>query len=151
MLIPIPDLLDADGVAAIRALIDAADWVGPYNDLAFGLHQVADYYYTSAWNEPSAVLEGTVNLDAWNALPDDLKAVVNEAAKASNLAMISEFAFRNAEALDALVNEHGVKLRSLPDDRSSAPDSSSSYRLLSPSLLPPSSSLSSSSSYLRLC
>ncbi len=41
------------------------DWVGPYNDLAFGLHQVADYYYTSAWNEPSAVLEGTVNLDAW--------------------------------------------------------------------------------------
>lgn len=97
-------------------VLDAADWVGPYNDLAFGLHQVADYYYTSAWNEPSAVLEGTVNLDAWNALPDDLKAVVNEAAKASNLAMISEFAFRNAEALDALVNEHGVKLRSFPEE-----------------------------------
>src|SRR5690554_1501920 len=57
-------------------VLDAADWVSPYNDLAFGLHQVADYYYTSAWNEPSAVLEGTINLDAWNALPDDLKAVV---------------------------------------------------------------------------
>ncbi len=97
-------------------VLDAADWVGPYNDLAFGLHQVADYYYTSAWNEPSAILEGTVNLDAWNALPDDLKAVVTEATRASNLAMLSEFAFRNAEALRTLVDEHGVKLRRFPDD-----------------------------------
>ncbi|MDI5987373.1 TRAP transporter substrate-binding protein [Halomonas sp. M4R5S39] len=97
-------------------VLDAADWVGPYNDLAFGLHQVADYYYTSAWNEPSAILEGTVNLDAWNALPDDLKDVVREAAMASNLAMVSEFAYRNAQALDTLVNEHGVQLRSFPED-----------------------------------
>ncbi|MGR4070496.1 TRAP transporter substrate-binding protein [Halomonas sp. LR3S48] len=97
-------------------VLDAADWVGPYNDMAFGLHQVADYYYTSAWNEPSAVLEGTVNLDAWNELPDDLKAVVTEAARASNLAMISEFAYRNAQALATLVEEHGVQLRSFPED-----------------------------------
>ncbi|MCE9662098.1 TRAP transporter substrate-binding protein [Halomonas sp. M5N1S17] len=97
-------------------VLDAADWVGPYNDMAFGLHQVADYYYTSPWNEPTAVLEGTVNLDAWNALPDDLKAVVTEAARASNLAMISEFAYRNAQALDTLVEEHGVQLRTFPDD-----------------------------------
>lgn len=97
-------------------VLDAADWVGPYNDMALGLYQVADYYYTSVWNEPSAVLEGIVNLDAWNALPDDLKAVVTEAARASNLAMISEFAYRNAQALDTLVNEHGVQLRTFPDD-----------------------------------
>ncbi|MGM0983220.1 MAG: TRAP transporter substrate-binding protein [Pseudomonadota bacterium] len=97
-------------------VLDAADWVGPYNDLAFGLHQVAKYYYTSAWNEPSAILEGTINLDAWNALPDDLKAVVSEAAMASNLAMISEFAVRNAEALDTLVSEHGVELRTFPEE-----------------------------------
>ena len=97
-------------------VLDAADWVGPYNDMALGLYQVADYYYTSVWNEPSAVLEGTINLDAWNALPDDLKAVVREAAKASNLAMISEFAYRNAQALDTLVDEHGVQLRTFPED-----------------------------------
>lgn len=97
-------------------VLDAADWVGPYNDLAFGLHQVADYYYTTAWNEPSAILEGTVNLDAWNALPDDLKAVVAEAARSANLAMIDEFTYRNAEALKALVDEHGVQLKQLPDD-----------------------------------
>jgi TRAP-type mannitol/chloroaromatic compound transport system substrate-binding protein len=97
-------------------VLDAADWVGPYNDMAFGLYQVADYYYTSVWNEPTAVLEGTVNLDAWNALPDDLKDVVREAAKASNLAMISEFAYRNAQALETLVDEHGVQLREFPQD-----------------------------------
>ncbi len=96
--------------------LDAADWVGPYNDLAFGLHQVADYYYTSVWNEPTAVLEGTINLDAWNALPEDLQDVIREAARASNLAMISEFAFRNAQALEALVDEHGVQLRTFPED-----------------------------------
>ena len=97
-------------------VLDAADWVGPYNDLAFGLHQVADYYYTSAWNEPSAVLEGTVNLDAWQSLPDDLKVVVSEAARSSNLAMIDEFTYRNTEALRALIDEHGVQIRSLPND-----------------------------------
>ncbi|MFC3283914.1 TRAP transporter substrate-binding protein [Litchfieldella rifensis] len=97
-------------------VLDAADWVGPYNDLAFGLHQVADYYYTSAWNEPSAILEGTVNLDAWNALPDDLKAVVSEAARSANLAMIDEFTYRNAQALKTLVDEHNVQLRSFPAD-----------------------------------
>ncbi|WP_458525245.1 TRAP transporter substrate-binding protein [Onishia taeanensis] len=97
-------------------VLDAADWVGPYNDLAFGLHQVAHYYYTSAWNEPSAILEGTVNLDAWQALPDDLKVVVEEAARSANLAMIDEFTLRNAEALKTLVDEHGVKLRQFPDE-----------------------------------
>ena len=97
-------------------VLDAADWVGPYNDMALGLYQVADYYYTSVWNEPSAVLEGTVNLDAWNALPDDLKAVVREAAKSANLSMISEFTYRNAQALETLVEEHGVELRTFPED-----------------------------------
>ncbi|TVP52278.1 MAG: TRAP transporter substrate-binding protein [Halomonas sp.] len=97
-------------------VLDAADWVGPYNDMAFGLHQVADYYYTSVWNEPTAALEGTINLDAWNALPEDLQDVIREAARASNLAMISEFAYRNAQALETLVDEHGVQLRTFPED-----------------------------------
>ena len=97
-------------------VLDAADWVGPYNDLAFGLHQVADYYYTTPWNEPSAVVEAMINLDAWNALPDDLKKVVNEAARSANLAMANEFTYRNATALKSLVEEHGVQLRSYPEE-----------------------------------
>ncbi|WP_447530388.1 TRAP transporter substrate-binding protein [Vreelandella sp. TE19] len=97
-------------------VLDAADWVGPYNDMAFGLHQVADYYYTSVWNEPCALVESFINLDAWNELPEDLQAVIREAARASNLAMFTEFAFHNAQALETLVDEHGVELRTFPDD-----------------------------------
>lgn len=97
-------------------VIDAADWVGPYNDLAFGLHQVAKYYYSPAWNEPSAILEGTVNMEAWQALPEDLQQVVIQAAKIANHAMIDEFALRNATALTSLVEEHGVQLREFPED-----------------------------------
>lgn len=97
-------------------VIDAADWVGPYNDLAFGLHQVAKYYYSPAWNEPSAILEGTVNMEAWQALPEDLQQVVIQAAKIANHAMVDEFALRNATALTSLVEEHGVQLREFPED-----------------------------------
>ncbi|MGO2503255.1 MAG: ABC transporter substrate-binding protein, partial [Cobetia marina] len=92
------------------------DWVGPYNDLAFGLHQVAKYYYSPAWNEPSAILEGTVNLEAWQALPEDLQQVVIQAARIANHAMVDEFALRNATALTSLVEEHGVELREFPQD-----------------------------------
>ena len=97
-------------------VLDAADWVGPYNDMAFGLHQVADYYYTTVWNEPTATVETMINLDAWNALPEDLQDVIREAARASNLAMYTEFAYRNAQALETLVDEHNVQLREFPDD-----------------------------------
>jgi len=97
-------------------VIDATDWVGPYNDLAFGLHQVAKYYYSPAWNEPSAILEGTVNLEAWQALPEDLQQVVIQAARIANHAMVDEFALRNATALTSLVEEHGVELREFPQD-----------------------------------
>jgi TRAP-type mannitol/chloroaromatic compound transport system substrate-binding protein len=97
-------------------VIDATDWVGPYNDLAFGLHQAAKYYYSPAWNEPSAILEGTVNLEAWQALPEDLQQVVIQAARIANHAMVDEFALRNAIALTSLVEEHGVELREFPQD-----------------------------------
>ena len=97
-------------------VLDAADWVGPYNDLAFGLYQVAEFYYTTAWNEPSAALEGTVNLDAWKALPEELQTVVSEATRSANLAMISEFTYHNARALKTLVEEHDVKLKIFPED-----------------------------------
>jgi TRAP-type mannitol/chloroaromatic compound transport system substrate-binding protein len=46
--------------------IDAVEWVGPYNDLAFGFQQVAKYYYYPGWHEPGSMLEFTINLDAWN-------------------------------------------------------------------------------------
>ncbi|MFK8047281.1 MAG: TRAP transporter substrate-binding protein [Halioglobus sp.] len=97
-------------------VIDAAEWVGPYNDLALGLHEVAEYYYYPGWHEPGAMLEFIVNKDSFNALPADLQAIVTVASRAANQEMLDEYTARNNAALRRLVDEHGVKLRRLPDD-----------------------------------
>ncbi|KGE03164.1 TRAP transporter solute receptor, unknown substrate 6 [Pseudohaliea rubra DSM 19751] len=97
-------------------VIDAVEWVGPYNDLALGLHEVAEYYYYPGWHEPGAMLEFIVNADALATLPDDLKAIVRHAARATNQDMLDEFTARNNAALENLVTRHAVKLRRLPDD-----------------------------------
>ena len=96
--------------------LDAADWVGPYNVLTFGLHKVAKYYYYPGWQEPGAMLEMMINKEKWDALPEDLQAIVKNAAEAENQHIYDEFTARNAEALKQLVNEHGVELRRLPDE-----------------------------------
>lgn len=96
--------------------IDATEWVGPYNDLAFGLHQAAKYYYYPGWHEPGPVLECILNKQAFESLPEDLKAIVMVACQAINTDMLAEFTARNHEALDTLVNEHKVELRQFPDE-----------------------------------
>ena len=96
--------------------LDAADWVGPYNDLAFGLHKVADYYYYPGWAEPGAMLEMMINKEKWESLPDDLQEIVKNAAEAENQHIYDEFTARNAEALKQLVDEHGTQLRRFPDE-----------------------------------
>ena len=97
-------------------VIDATEWVGPYNDLAFGLHKAASYYYYPGWHEPGTMLEFTINLEAWNKLPKDLQAIVKTAARAVNQDMLDEYTARNNAALEQLVNDHGVKVKRLPDE-----------------------------------
>jgi len=97
-------------------VIDAVEWVGPYNDLALGLHEIAEYYYYPGWHEPGSMLEFIVNEDALEALPEDLKAIVRYAARASNQDMLDEFTARNNRALRDMIEVHKVKLRRLPDD-----------------------------------
>jgi TRAP-type mannitol/chloroaromatic compound transport system substrate-binding protein len=101
-------------------VIDAAEWVGPYNDLALGLHEVAEYYYYPGWHEPGAVLEFIVNKQSFEALPADLQAIVTAASRAANQDMLDEYTARNNAALRQLIEKHGVKLRRLPDDVLSA-------------------------------
>ncbi len=97
-------------------VIDALEWVGPYNDLAFGFQEVARYYYYPGWHEPGAMLEFIVNKDSLQALPEDLQAVVKYASRAANQDMLDEYTARNNAALQSLITEHGVELRRLPDD-----------------------------------
>lgn len=99
-----------------NGVIDATEWVGPYNDLAFGLHKAAKYYYYPGWHEPGSTLEMTVNKDAWQSLPADLQTIVEVAARAVNQDLLDEFTALNNKALQTLINEHGVQLRKLPDD-----------------------------------
>ncbi|MDH5599742.1 MAG: TRAP transporter substrate-binding protein [Gammaproteobacteria bacterium] len=96
--------------------LDATEWVGPYNDLAFGFHKVAKYYYYPGWHEPGTTLEAIINKDAFELLSDDLKEIVRTACKMVNQDMLSEYTARNNAALVTLVNEHKVQLRVFPDD-----------------------------------
>jgi len=97
-------------------VIDATEWVGPYNDLAFGLHTAAKYYYYPGWQEPGATIESIVNTRAWNALPQDLQAILATAVRFANDDVLAEFTARNADALQTLVRDHGVELRAFPAD-----------------------------------
>ncbi len=97
-------------------VIDALEWVGPYNDLAFGFHEVAKYYYYPGWHEPGSILEFVVNKESLQALPEDLQAIVKYASRAANQDMLDEYTARNNAALQSLIDEHGVQLRRLPDD-----------------------------------
>jgi TRAP-type mannitol/chloroaromatic compound transport system substrate-binding protein len=95
--------------------IDATEWVGPYNDLAFGFYKAARYYYYPGWHEPGTTLECMVNKAAFDALPDDLQAIVLAAARVANQDMLTEYIARNNRALRTLVDEHQVDVRKLPD------------------------------------
>ena len=97
-------------------VIDATEWVGPWNDLAFGFYKIAKYYYGPGFHEPNSALECLVNLDAYNALPKDLQAIVSHACKAENVGMVSEFTAANSASQTVLVDEHEVQIRHFPDD-----------------------------------
>jgi TRAP-type mannitol/chloroaromatic compound transport system substrate-binding protein len=95
--------------------IDATEWVGPYNDVAFGLHQIARYYYYPGWQEPGPSLECIVNRAAWDSLPADLQAIVRVACQAAALDMLSDYMARNASALAQLEADGQVEIRAFPD------------------------------------
>lgn len=96
--------------------IDATEWVGPWNDLAFGFYKITKYYYWPGFHEPGTGVECFVNKAKYEALPKDLQAVVANACRAECDAMLAEFNSRNGEALKVLINQHGVQLRKFPDD-----------------------------------
>ena len=97
-------------------VIDATEWIGPYNDLALGLYTAGNYYYYPGWHEPGTTLELIVNQQALESLPADLQAMVETAAQAVNDDTLADYVAHSQAALDTLVNEHGVQLRPLPKD-----------------------------------
>ena len=97
-------------------LVEAAEFLGPWSDLAQGFFRVAPYYYAPGFHEPNGTGECLVGLEAWNALTPDLKAVVEQACATENASALAEADWMNSEALAVLVDRHDVQLRQYPDD-----------------------------------
>ncbi len=96
--------------------IDAAEFVGPWSDLALGFHQAAKYYYWPGVQEPGSAEECGINKQKWDELPDDLKAIVEAACAVTYSHSTTEYMLRNPEALKVLVDQHGVQVRKAPED-----------------------------------
>jgi TRAP-type mannitol/chloroaromatic compound transport system substrate-binding protein len=103
--------------AALRAgTIDAAEFIGPWNDAALGFHQVAKNYYYPGVQEPSSAEEIGVNKAKFDALPADLKQVVQYAAQSSYVESLVEYDQKHPAAVAELVSKHGVTVREAPRD-----------------------------------
>ena len=95
-------------------VIDATEWVGPWNDLAFGFHREAKFYYWPGFHEPGAQLAIGLNMDVWEDMTATERAIVQNAARAANHLSLAEYQAKNGRALKVLVEEHGVQLRRMP-------------------------------------
>ncbi|NJK36619.1 MAG: TRAP transporter substrate-binding protein [Oscillatoriales cyanobacterium RM2_1_1] len=95
--------------------IDAAEWVGPYDDEKLGLNKVAKFYYYPGWWEPGATLEIQINLNEWNKLPSLYQEAIKTAAYESNTTMLARYDSRNTEALQRLLAS-GTQVRSYGDE-----------------------------------
>ncbi|WP_108482625.1 TRAP transporter substrate-binding protein [Oceaniglobus ichthyenteri] len=96
--------------------LDAAEFVGPYNDLALGFHQVAKNYYMPSFVESGLATELVVDKKKYQELPADLQALVRDVAQAEYDQVSADFIANDPRALRTLVNDHGVIVRNFPDD-----------------------------------
>ncbi len=96
-----------------RGTIDAAEWVGPYDDEKLGLNKVAKYYYYPGWWEGSAQLSVYVNIKQWQSLPKSYQEALETACAEANIHMVAKYDAKNTEALRKLVAA-GAQLRAFP-------------------------------------
>ena len=96
-----------------RGTLDAAEFVGPYDDEKLGLSKVAKYYYAPGWWEGGAMLHLVVNLDKWNELPKTYQAILFQAAEAANNWMLAKYDAVNPQALRRMLGA-GTELRTFP-------------------------------------
>lgn len=96
--------------------LDAAEFVGPYNDLALGFYQVAKNYYFPSFVEPGLATELVVDKAKYQALPDDLQAIIKDICQAEYDQVASDFYANDPRALQTLINDHGVKVMQFPEE-----------------------------------
>src|SRR5210317_1225324 len=96
--------------------IDATEWVGPYNDVSFGLNKAAKYYYYPGWQEPGPGLECIINKAAWDSLPADLQEIVSTTCQAITNDVAAEYTHGNAMSLATLQADSSIEIRPFPDE-----------------------------------
>ncbi len=96
-----------------KGTIDAAEWIGPYDDQKLGLYKVAPFYYYPGWWEGSAELDFYVNTQAYAALTPEYKAIVEMAASFVHVDMQANYDAKNPAALKTLIS-NGVKVLAFP-------------------------------------
>jgi TRAP-type mannitol/chloroaromatic compound transport system substrate-binding protein len=97
-----------------RGVIDAAEWIGPHDDMKLGLPNTARYYYYPGWQEPGNTTEFGFNRKAYEALPVDLQRTLDHAAAAVEVYGLADFNAKNAIALGRLRREFKGKVEVLP-------------------------------------
>ncbi|MFH1036260.1 MAG: TRAP transporter substrate-binding protein [Pseudomonadota bacterium] len=97
-----------------RGVIDATEWVGPFHDKIMGFYKVAKYYYYPGWHEPGTVLEAFFNKKAYDALPKDIKTVIDVACTETYTWMLAGTDSQNGAALEDLIQNHNVELLAFP-------------------------------------
>ena len=85
-----------------RGVIDASEWIGPYDDMKLGLHKTARYYYYPGWHEPGTVVEFGFNKKAYEALPVDLRRTLDYATAVVQVSGLTDYHVKNAIALGRL-------------------------------------------------
>lgn len=102
-------------LALDTGVIDAADWVGPYDDEILGLHRAATYYYFPSWAEPGASLAFYMNRTEFEGLPSEIQEVIRTAAARANQQMLADYDAKNMPALQRLIDA-GAQVRGLSEE-----------------------------------
>ena len=96
--------------------IDATEWVGPYNDKAFGLHKMLKTYMYPGFHEPGTSVTLGINRKWWDGLTESDRLLVSACADAENDMMIAEYNANNGADMRQLIADHDVKVLPFPQD-----------------------------------
>ncbi len=113
-----PVSLPAGGIAdaLFSGQIDAVEWVGPYNDLEFGVQKVLSNYMYPGFHEPGTSIGLGINRSVWQSLDRTQQAIIRTAALAENRSMLAEYCARSGQALKQLQAEYGTRVTRFSDD-----------------------------------
>lgn len=102
--------------AALKSgALDASEWVGPWNDMALGLHKAAKFYYYPGFHEPGTALAAGVNKKFWDELSAEERNGISAAANAEYTLSLAEFNTNNAKSLQQLKSDKAIEIRKFDD------------------------------------